>query len=505
MKQKNYIVVIAAFAVMLPLVLFGARPKGVAAAKVPVAQPVNIQLAVDSAMIMADNYCLTMADNPEMARPRLNILKAYYGTKPQAAQDSIRERLFDLYVSYVEQEKAPRAEAMKGAYLALASDTDEHLGAIYANELNIAREAFDTTAVNTYLPLLEAYASRMEYDYDDELTTARRFLHTMRTRRPIRDELKGVWVSDEILKFPLMVVENNSLVGVVLASRDMYYEEAVQAFNVFAFGSAENVGVITLTSENGISYCPLQKEELSGFNIEMEDSRVNTKSKYRANHWVMRPIQYQIDDNSRWLYGLWGTENLKRNNPEVSGAIRQSVQELRATIAGHYSRSNYKLGEKMLANSLADGFSAITNGIIDYFSVSKEKICSAELNLQLQHPKKLIGRIDVIYVEARSDSPTPTIKEWNSTPSYYKWEASDEVFFISANDEIASFYEPSKTDKMNMKEVVKSAKKYWKKHKNGKKFRLWFNEMMFHKLKVKAGEAVPLTGELREIFNRTAI
>ena len=174
-----------------------AKPK----AKKQVAKPitVNIQAVVDSALIMADDYATAMAQKPEFAPTRLNILRNYYTALPSdAARDSVRSRIFDFYVNYIEDGKELQAEAFKHSFMAIAPDTDEHLGPLYANELTLARERFDTTAVKTNIDLLAAYATRMNYDYDDDLASSRKFLHTIRTRPHINDILPGVWVSERI-------------------------------------------------------------------------------------------------------------------------------------------------------------------------------------------------------------------------------------------------------------------------------------------------------------------
>ena len=190
----------ALLSLLLTIVVTGAyaaKPK----AKKRVAKPVtvNIQAVVDSALIMADDYSTAMAQKPEFAPTRLNILRNYYTALPtEAARDSVRSRIFDFYVNYVEEGKALQAEAFKHSFMAIAPDTDEHLGPLYANELTLARERFDTTAVKTNIDLLEAYANRMNYDYDDDLASARQWLHTIRTRPNINDILPGVWVSEDI-------------------------------------------------------------------------------------------------------------------------------------------------------------------------------------------------------------------------------------------------------------------------------------------------------------------
>lgn len=244
----------------------------------------------------------------------------------------------------------------------------------------------------------------------------------------------------------------------------------------------------------------LQRSECEAFDIPADNPKIREKSGKRTSNWVYNTIRTVTDNNSRWLYGLWGTEQLRRNDPELSAALRQSIQHTQAQVAGHFSRSKYSFGEEMLANTLASGFSAISNGIIDHFSVSKDKIYSAEVNLQLQHPDKMIGRLDIINVEVRSDRETPKVKERNAEVSYYRWTPEDNIFFLTTLDTYVPLFEPSKAENERMKRIVSQAREYWQANGSGKWFYQWFNEIMFAKLKNKTGEAAPLAEELKNLL-----
>lgn len=476
--------------------------------------PINITAVVDSALIMADNYADALVDKPEMAPTRLNMLRNFGGEKPAYICDTICSRLYDFFVSYTEQNKTDRATAFKDCYLALARPDSPQLGPLYAAELTIARENTDTTAIKKYLPLLEDYATRLDYDYDEELAAARAFLHKVRTRRPINEDLTGVWVSDEMLKYPLMASTYGFSVGKALnvmggnsyaaAAREISEEDAIMTLNIITFGQLPSGYTLTSCADKKYGFMSLQKNECDYYKLNVDERKINPKSKNRKPNWVCHPIQTVTDNNSRWLYAIWGTEQLKRNNPELTAALRQSIQHTQALVAGQYSRSRYSHGEELLANSLASGFSAISNGIIDHFSVSKDKIYSAEINLQLQHPDKLVGRLDIINVEVRSDMETPTIKERNNEVTYYRWTPEDNVFFLTSFETYVPLFEPSKSESERMKRIVKQAKVYWEMYvKNkwdGKWFYMWFNEIMFSKLQANADSGKFPDSEIRTIL-----
>ncbi len=475
------------------------------------AAPADIESAVDSALIMADTYADALKDKPEMAPTRLKVLRNFGNAKSAEVRDSICSRLYDFFVNYTEQDKTDRAAAFKDCFMALAGADNPGLGPLYAAELAIARENTDTTTLKKYIPLLEEYATRLGYDYDDELDEAKGFIDRIRVRRHIDDDLVGVWISDEFLKYPLAsstygfsakqvfsVMGGN---GYSAALKDLEQETAIMTLNILAFGRTPTGSrqLVSLADKKK-GFLALQRSECEAFDIPADNPKIREKSGKRTSNWVYNTIRTVTDNNSRWLYGLWGTEQLRRNDPELSAALRQSIQHTQAQVAGHFSRSKYSFGEEMLANTLASGFSAISNGIIDHFSVSKDKIYSAEVNLQLQHPDKMIGRLDIINVEVRSDRETPKVKERNAEVSYYRWTPEDNIFFLTTLDTYVPLFEPSKAENERMKRIVSQAREYWQANGSGKWFYQWFNETMFAKLKNKTGEAAPLAEELKNLL-----
>ncbi|MDE6296213.1 MAG: hypothetical protein K2L89_00045, partial [Muribaculaceae bacterium] len=182
---------------------------------VSVQKNIDIDLVVDSALILADNYADAVATKPEMRKSRLNAMKRFYAShstdKPIA--DTICNTIYNVYVDNIERGNNERADAFKECFLAIADKDNENLGSLYATELAIAQEKSDTTLINRFLPLLSDYTSRNRLDYEDEINSASNYLKTVRIRKPIEDELIGVWVSDDMLKYPMLATIYGLSVG----------------------------------------------------------------------------------------------------------------------------------------------------------------------------------------------------------------------------------------------------------------------------------------------------
>lgn len=498
--------------VIIVIFAFAVTPKKKGVHQLP---PINIEASVDSALIMADNYATALATTPEMAPTRLNMFKSFCSSKPQVVQDSICNRIFDFFAQYIESDKTERAIAFKNCYEAVASADNAHRGPLYAMELQEAIVNSDTIRINQYLPLLEEYASRMNFDYDDEINSAKVCKETIKNRKPINEELVGVWVSDEIMSIPLIASMYGFSVGKVFnimggngyaaATREVSEKDAIMTLNFIAFGYDPVKGYSLVGfGDNNKGICMLQNNECEKYNLNINKNKVNSKSSKRNPNWMYETIHMQTDNDARWLYALWGNEQLKKNNPEFSALLRQSIQQTQAMVAGHYSRSKYNFGDRVAANAIASGFSAFGNWAIDHFSVSKEKIYSAEVNLQMQHKNKLKGRLDVVYTEVRSDTQIPKMKERNNEVTYYRWTPDDNVFFLTTLETFVPLFEPSKLEMNRMKEITKNAKKYWEslgnKNGNGNWFYLWFNDKMLQKLKNNAGDSQPVDIELKNIL-----
>lgn len=467
----------------------------------------DMDAVTDSALILADDYAMALVEKPELASTRLNAFKRFYNGKSEAIRDTVCGIVYDFMVRYIEKGKEDRANAFRDCYLAVAPETDSRLGPFYATLLAISKENSDTIAIKEYIPLLEDYSRRMNVDYDEDLDVARALLLEMRNRRPIKEELTGVWVSDYITKNPLELFLGEKftfssafkMMGGNIEMLDLYM--TAFSMTVIAFEPVGSNGHITSLFHN--KWVPIQASEMYKYGFEDQQSEVSSKIKNRKNDWVIDAQETLVDENSRWLYGFWGSEHFSTFDPEITANVRQSIQRTHASVVGQYSRSNYKFGDRLLANTMASGFSAIGNGLLDMLSVSKTKVWSKEFNAQQQHHNKLVGNTVTKKVVAKSNSEVADVKDVTFEMCYYRWEPKDNVFFIDSRGKLLPLLAPVKEVEKHMKDIVKAAKGYWKEHrKNGDDdyFFQWFNRMMLTKLQNKAGEGEILSPEIRSIL-----
>lgn len=453
----------ALLSLLLTIVVTGAYAAKPRAGK-QVAKPitVNIQAVVDSALIMADDYATAMAQKPEFAPTRLNILRNYYTALPsEAERDSVRSRIFDFYVNYIEDGKELQAEAFKRSFMAIAPDTDEHLGPLYANELTLARERFDTTAVKTNIDLLEAYANRMNYDYDDDLASARQWLHTIRTRPHINDILPGVWVSEDIctikeeyngVKDEISLIGNLAILRIrdinkILASKQEYIPGIDSLNNVLlqkGMTSGYNLEAVKISYDLRKCFCVFSTEggyvptpisEAPGSNFEapfidkpmyISDARRTSMSK----DYYSRTMQTDNDAYAAYIY--WGDERLKVPNTEIGAIIRQTTQTTQALVAGQLSRRQYSFGEQLAGNLAAGLVSAGINSLVDAMMVSTDRIWGINLVVQMVNPYKLHAQVFAQLIETKSNSTDVKESRLLHEFDYYRWEPQDSVFFMGA-------------------------------------------------------------------------
>ncbi len=375
----------------------------------------DINAVVDSALIMADDYATALSQNPQMAPTRLNALRNFGNAKPAEVRDSICSRLYDFFVSYTEENKADHAKAFRECFMALAGADNPNLGPLYATELAMARGNTDTTTIKKYIPLLEEYATRLGYDYDDELDHARSYLHNIRTRRPIREAIAGVWVSEDVAGFP---------------KDDSNYIEKTD----FDF--------------------------------------VNKMSGEPKN--LSRKVV--VDENAYSIYSFWGDERLKRGDPEISAIVRQSVQATQASVAGQLSRSKYDFSTRLAGNLASGMVAAGINAIVDGLMVSKDRIWSVETTLHMVNPYCLEAELFATLIESRSDSPKPNVSEYRHKTRYYRWEKDDNVTFVGTSHRnvgqpwtmYGSYYLHGVT-----KEEMKAEKEKRKRFEN--EYKIWYN------------------------------
>lgn len=410
----------------------------------------NIQETVDSALLMADDYATALAQKPEFAGSRLNVLKKYYNSiSTDAARDSVRSRIFDFYVSYVENGKTQQAEAFKQCFMAIAPDTDEHFGPLYANELTLARERFDTAAVKTGIDRLAAYAARMNYDYDDDLAVARRFLHNIRTRKPVEDILPGIWVCEDIWKdrvldyeykdmylkailFHPAAIANSLSILKIPRGKNIDGELVAQKCKGLALNvtGSEMFGMVLKMAGIG-GFIPVKQADLTDYNIGQSigsDAISTTNTAGFDPHVYSKNVR--IDNDAYGAYIFWGDEKLRRPNAEIAAFVRQSVQNSRALIAGQLSRSQYSFGEEMVGNFFAGLASEAINAVVDYFMVSTDRIFSVETVLQVINPCELKAKTYLQIVISKSNEPSPHKFSFVFESTYYRWDSPEDIVFM---------------------------------------------------------------------------
>ena len=431
----------------------------------PVApKPIDIAATVDSAVIMADDYATALENKPEMAATRLNQLRNFAKGKPAEVNDSICSRLYDFFVHYTEQDKTVSAQAFKDCFLALASEDNPNLGPLYATQLVIARETTDTATIKTYIPLLEDYAHRLGYDYDEELADARKYLRTIRTRRPIREAIAGVWVSEDVAgyfgenswrgnykeEFPLVGTLN--IVQFRDTSNPIY--DNIQTCSLDStYLATKNRGLDIIKLENRMDYVGwwyrdtyiLETWELPAHNmIPLDSAYISSACKARlsdlsgGNTFKQMNKQSVIDDDSYSIYAFWGDEKLKRGDPEIAAMIRQTTQNSQAMVAGELARSKYKFGDRLAGNLTAGLVSAGVNSIVDAMMVSTDRIWSVEATFHMVNPYCLVADIYATMIESKSNSPEPKQYNYFHKSKYYRWEDSDNVNLIGTMKSIAA-------------------------------------------------------------------
>lgn len=498
---------------LLPLLLFvisagianAARPTTKKQPAKPIA--VNTQAIVDSALIMTDDYATALSQKPEFAQTRLNILKNYYSAIPaDAARDSVRSRIFDFYVNYLESGNDAQAEAFKRCFMAIAPDTDEHLGPLYANELTLASERFDTTAVKTNIGLLETYATRMNYDYDEDLANARHWLHTIRTRPHINDILPGVWVSEDIcaikreyngVKDETGIITDLAILRIrdfnkILASfnpeltKNFLYVPGIDSLNyklsqkgATSGYNLDAVKIERLTKCFGsfvgeqYGYVPTPIFEAPGSNFEapvienpmyISDARRTLMSKDYYSRFM------QTDNEAYAAYIYWGDETLKVPNPEIGAIIRQATQSSQALVAGQLSRSQYSFADQLAGNLATGLISAGINSLVDAIMVSTDRIWGINLVVQMVNPYKLHAQVFAQLIETKSNSTDVKNSRLLHEFDYYRWEPQDSVFFMGGlgdiNDDVLVLHGISKQQEKEYKQQAQLSRKEFKAEKS---------------------------------------
>ena len=422
---------------------------------VPKPKPVDIELVVDSAMILADNYAEAVVNKPEMVKSRMNAVKRFYA--PYAAQkpvaDSICGSIYNVYVDNIERDNVVRANAFKDCFLAIADKDNENLGPLYATELAVAQEKVDTIAMKSYLSLLKEYAQLNGFDYDAEISKAQAYITSIRTRRPIAQAIAGVWVSEDIagidniedpwwdewfdLYYGQVILQIRDASNMIYDGlKNKYYRslkpDSITGLSIIRYdGKRENS--LGSNKFNGI----IEKWENPAHNIDTYDSILDTPSptkRWFNDRFEDKSANYiQTDESAYSLYAFWGDEKLKRNNAEIGAILRQTTQQVQAQVAGELSRSKYSSGEKLAGNLTAGAVGIGVNALVDAIMVSTDRIQSLEITLHMINPYCLEAEILAQKIVSKSNSTTVTPYTVNRKIKYYRWEPDDNINFVGTH------------------------------------------------------------------------
>ena len=446
--MRNTLLIIFAFSI---LTSGAAAPKRKTA---PKPKRIDVGLVVDSAMILADNYAEAVANKPEMVQSRMNAIKRFYA--PYAAQksvaDSICGSIYNVYVDNIERDNVVRANAFKDCFLAIADKDNENLGPLYATELAVAQENADTTTISYYIPLLRDYSKRLGYDYDDILEIYSNSLNNFRMRKPLRDALPGIWVSEDIAG---VGTEN----GIIDEHEGKYNWINECKIIQIRDGCNSIYKSIPLYSDSiyGLDIVRIDAsgQKDSGFdtyngviaNWEQSAHNINTNYVYKIPEGVSgrgapnpHGKKVVIDNNCYSVYVFWGDERLKRNNAEIGAIIRQTTQNMQAVTAGHLSRSKFSNTKRIAGNLASDLASVGINSIVDALMVSTDMIWSIEITFHMINPYCLESELRSNTIVAKSNSSNVDSYVYTHKTRYYRWEPEDSVDFVGAEGDVGTIF-----------------------------------------------------------------
>ena len=461
---------------------------------------VNVQAILDSALIMADSYATSLTEKPEMAGPYINQFRNFYSRQPQIAQDSVRSQIYLMMARYMDESRMDRCKAFKNCYMAIADAQDERMGNIFAAELALAYEQDDTVEVKRVLGLLEGYANRTNYDFDTEIAEAKDYLHYMRTRKPINEELMGVWVCEQIGKEqPYNILKMAFGLG---NTHELRFLKMSHPFFLSITGNKILPQVVSCYKDFPRVGYRIPEDILALGKYKKQKSYLFDRIPNSLNGVEYRntyPQVMQYDERLRSAYALWSNETIKSFNPNFYGQLRQTIQNTSATAIGNTARKNTNMSTKIRTQAAVGVMDVVSNSIIDLFTVSSVVTSVREMTVQQDSPKTLTAWIYTQYNRTKSDTGETTTwdKDYDGV-KYYKWEPNDSVFFISGLEYITLPTKISKQDnKKMMKYVREQSKLFYKQYKaeTGSRlkpmkgydnFILWFNNNMLNKLKAKA-------------------
>lgn len=411
---------------------------------------VNVQAVQDSAVLMADDYATSLAEKPEMAEFRLNQFKAFYNRQPQIAQDSARSQIYMMMANYMDRNQMDRGKAFKNCYMAIAHQEDERMGNIYAAEITLAYEEDDTVEIKRVLPLLKDFVRKTNFDFESEISEAEDYLHYMRTRRPINEELMGVWVSEEIsrevphlksyadnsyyLSLPniLSITSNKILTGVVSCYKD---------FPRVGYRIPQDILALDKYKKQK-SY---MFDKLPHQNFFF---RVIEKDYYNTYPRIM-----QYDENLRSAYALWSNEIINTFNPDYYARLRQNMQNVSAEALGNTARKNVTMNKKIRTKAVVSAMDVVSNNIINWMAVSTAVFHVREMTIQQDSPNSLTAWVYTQYNQTKSNTGrTATWEKDYDGVKYYKWEPEDSIFFYRGQKYMDFITLPKKLPKQKKRE-----------------------------------------------------
>lgn len=470
---------------------------------------VNVQAVQDSAVLMADDYATSLVEKPEMAEFRLNLFKAFYNRQPQIAQDSVRSKIYMMMANYIDGNRMDRSKAFKNCYMAIAHQEDERMGNIYAAEITLAYEEDDTVEIKRVLPLLEDFADRTKYDFDTEITEAKDYLYYMRTRRPINEELMGVWVSEEIAKdkpycenlFKAMFSLNTANNG--LTHEDNFYylshpnflsitSDYILTEVVSCYKDFPRVGYRIPQDILALNKYKKQKSYL----FDMLPHHNGLFRVFEDDYYNTYPQIMQYDENLRSAYALWSNEIINSFNPNYYAQLRQDIQSISAEALGNTARKNVTMNKKIRTKATVTAMDVVSNNIINRIAVSTAVFHVREMTIQQDSPNSLTAWGYTQYNQTKSNTgQTMTWDKDYDGVKYYKWEPEDSIFFCQNYNAFVTLPKNlSKQERKRMKQYFNEQKKLYQ-EEFGKlggsrdkwdDFIMWFNNKMFNKLKAKA-------------------
>lgn len=373
-------------------------------------------------------------------------LKSIYSHLSTFEKTIFLSDLYDKIAESYETEQEVLADALKECYYAIADTNDENLGALYYNDIVIASEKYDSYTIEERIKQLEAYASKNNLDYSQELADA-------------RDRLSGVFRKYEFDETSFLEYFRGDEFWVL--DTEMLREIDAQ-WKIPTFLSISSQGYFT-----------------GYYSAETPKKR---NGRYRMKDNLFKRMRFHVYTTERYeeektIYMSWGNERNATAQPVLLAGLRQTVQEAHAMVEGELTREKYSLGEKIGYNALANLVDASANALFDQLSVAKAYVFRREMTITLVNPNLIEGIISFANVEVKSNNiNNPKIKTHTAYLRYYRCYTDEDLYLISkdchpqySDDmDIASFEEKRRRFKSFEKGWKKARKIIKKKYKRDK-------------------------------------